>query len=83
LIIINQEMRKLIKSILLEVEVGDLKIRPRGDNRCERAKIAMAYQDPNGRTSSKISVPRPRAASHHKGFLRLGFSLESLKGATS
>ncbi len=30
-------MRKLIKSILPEVGVGDLKIRPRGDNRCESA----------------------------------------------
>jgi len=36
--VINQEMRKLIKSILLEVGVEDLKIRPRGDNRCESAK---------------------------------------------
>jgi len=35
--VINQEMRKLIKSILPEVGVGDLKIRPRGDNRCESA----------------------------------------------
>jgi len=33
-------MRKLIKSILPEVGVGDLKIRPRGDNRCESAKSA-------------------------------------------
>jgi len=31
-------MRKIIKSILLEVGVGDLKIRSRGDNRCESAK---------------------------------------------
>jgi len=31
-------MRKLIKSILPEDGVGDLKIRPRGDNRCESAK---------------------------------------------
>jgi len=30
-------MRKLIKMILSEVGVGDLKIRPRGDNRCESA----------------------------------------------
>jgi len=35
--VINQEMRKLIKSILPEVGVGDLKIRSRGDNRCESA----------------------------------------------
>ena len=31
-------MRKLIKSILPEVGVGNLKIRSRGDNRCESAK---------------------------------------------
>ncbi len=31
-------MRKLIKSILPKVGVEDLKIRPRGDNRCESAK---------------------------------------------
>ncbi len=30
-------MRKLTKIILPEVGVGDLKIRPRGDNRCESA----------------------------------------------
>jgi len=30
-------MRKLTKTILPEVGVGDLKIRPRGDNRCESA----------------------------------------------
>jgi len=34
----NSEMRKLIKSILPEVGVGDLKIRSRGDNRCGSAK---------------------------------------------
>ncbi len=32
-------MRKLIKSILPEVGVEDLKIRPRDDNRCESANI--------------------------------------------
>jgi len=37
LIVINQEMRKLTKIVLPEVGVGDLKIRPRGDNRCESA----------------------------------------------
>jgi len=30
-------MRKLIKIILPEIGIGDLKIRPRGDNRCESA----------------------------------------------
>ncbi len=30
-------MRKLIKSILPEVGIGNLKIRSRGDNRCESA----------------------------------------------
>ncbi len=30
-------MRKLIKIILSEVGIEDLKIRPRGDNRCESA----------------------------------------------
>jgi hypothetical protein len=30
-------MRKLIKIMLPEVGVEDLKIRPRGDNRCESA----------------------------------------------
>ncbi len=34
-------MRKLIKSILLEVGVENLKIRPRGDNRCESAKSVL------------------------------------------
>jgi hypothetical protein len=34
-------MRKLTKIILPEVEVGDLKIRPRGDNRCESAKSVV------------------------------------------
>jgi len=38
--VINQEMRKLIKSILPEVGVKDLKIRPRGDNRCESANVS-------------------------------------------
>ena len=32
-------MRKLTKLILPEVGVGNLKIRPRGDNRCESAKL--------------------------------------------
>jgi len=36
-------MRKLTKIILLEVGVEDLKIRPRGDNRCESAKIRKEY----------------------------------------
>jgi hypothetical protein len=35
-------MRKLIKIILPEVEVGDLKIRPRGDNRCESANSVFS-----------------------------------------
>ncbi len=35
-------MRKLIKIILPVVGVGDLKIRPRGDNRCESAKATPA-----------------------------------------
>jgi len=39
LIVINQEMRNLIKSILLEVGIEDLKIRSRGDNHCESAKL--------------------------------------------
>ncbi len=34
-------MGKLIKIILPEVGVGDLKIRPRGDNRCESAKSVV------------------------------------------
>ena len=33
-------MRKLTKIMLPEVGVGDLKIRPRGDNRCESAKCS-------------------------------------------
>ncbi len=35
-------MRKLTKIMLPEVGVGDLKIRPRGDNRCESAKLTMS-----------------------------------------
>jgi hypothetical protein len=38
-------MRKLIKSILPEVGIEDLKIRSRGDNRCESAnEIEMAIK---------------------------------------
>ncbi len=40
-------MRKLIKIILPEVRVGDLKIRPRGDNRCESAKSVMTAINPS------------------------------------
>ncbi len=36
-------MRKLTKIILPEVGVGNLKIRPRGDNRCESAKSMANY----------------------------------------
>ena len=35
-------MRKLTKIILPEVGVEDLKIRPRGDNRCESANMRSA-----------------------------------------
>jgi len=41
--VINQEMRKLTKMILSEVGVGDLKIRPRGDNRCESANSLAGF----------------------------------------
>jgi len=41
--VINQEMRVLIISILPEVGVGDLKIRPRGDNRCESANYKTSW----------------------------------------
>jgi len=37
-------MRKLTKIILPEVEVGDLKIRPRGDNRCESANCSATIR---------------------------------------
>jgi len=42
-------MRKLNKIILSEVGVGNLKIRPRGDNRCESAKCnrsAWGFKSP-------------------------------------
>ncbi len=38
-------MRKLTKIILPEVGVGNLKIRPRGDNRCESAKYDLTVVD--------------------------------------
>jgi hypothetical protein len=37
-------MRKLTKIILPEVGVGDLKIRPRGDNRCESANCRVSSE---------------------------------------
>ncbi len=41
-------MRKLTKIILPEVGVGDLKIRPRGDNRCESAnKMNLFLKHPS------------------------------------
>ena len=36
------KIRKLTKIMLPEVGVGNLKIRPRGDNRCESANYAFA-----------------------------------------
>ncbi len=38
-------MRTLTKIILPEVEVGDLKIRAKNDNRCESANSAFANFD--------------------------------------
>ncbi len=46
-------MRKLIKSILPEDGVGDLKIRPRGDNRCESAKCTASELREYNRTTMK------------------------------
>jgi len=37
-------MRRLTRIILPEVGVGDLKIRPRGDNRCESAKYHKSVE---------------------------------------
>ncbi len=54
LIVINQEMRKLIKSILLEVGVENLKIRSRDDNRCESANSRIAQF---GRLGTKQKHP--------------------------
>jgi len=47
-------MRKLTKIILPEVGVGDLKIRPRGDNRCESAKCtSLLRNSPSATLSTK------------------------------
>jgi len=48
-------MRKLIKSILSEVGVEDLKIRPRGENRCESANRVTI---PECRCAVIISISR-------------------------
>ncbi len=48
-------MRKLTKIILPEVEVEDLKIRPRGDNRCESAKYACMWHRPA--CTETIAIP--------------------------
>jgi hypothetical protein len=51
-------MRKLIKSILPEDGVGDLKIRPRGDNRCESAKCQDSVESRLFPTCSSCSTLR-------------------------
>ncbi len=53
---INQEMRKLIKSILPEVGVEDLKIRPRGDNRCESANSMITYFEKELRNLNALEI---------------------------
>jgi len=57
LIVINQEMRKLTKMILSEVGVGDLKIRPRGDNRCESAKFRDLNKTNNHLRVQALAMP--------------------------
>jgi len=54
--VINQEMRKLIKSILPEVGVEDLKIRPRGDNRCESANSMITYFEKELRNLNALEI---------------------------
>ncbi len=49
-------MRKLTKIILPEVEVEDLKIRPRGDNRCESAESVV--------TALRVAELGPRYRTH-------------------
>ncbi len=60
-------MRKLTKIILPEVGVGDLKIRPRGDNRCESANFYCSASLLSDLQSCILHFPRsrtqPRAAS--------------------
>ncbi len=56
MIVINQEMRKLIKSILPEVGVEDLKIRPRGDNRCESANSMITYFEKELRNLNALEI---------------------------
>ncbi len=49
-------MRKLIKSILPEVGVEDLKIRPRGDNRCESANSMITYFEKELRNLNALEI---------------------------
>ncbi len=51
-------MRKLIKIILSEVRVGNLKIRPRGDNRCESAQ-SLGTQSLGTQSLGKSALPLP------------------------
>jgi hypothetical protein len=51
-------MRKLIKIILPKVEVKNLKIRPRGDNRSKSAKSKVEFRNPHLLTSSPLKLAR-------------------------
>ncbi len=49
-------MRKLTKIILPEVGVEDLKIRPRGDNRCESANKATGLSEIPDQSPGKMML---------------------------
>jgi hypothetical protein len=72
-------MRKLTKIILPEVGVGDLKIRPRGDNRCESAKCAPASLSPRQQSavrSAPCSTPNSRHIRDNRRYRPLGASYD-------
>ena len=49
-------MRRLTRIILPEVGVGDLKIRPRGDNRCESANSMITYFEKELRNLNALEI---------------------------
>jgi hypothetical protein len=57
-------MRKLTKIILLEVEVGNLKIRSRGDNRCESAKSPFGLAADKQRHTLRMKAMRKRCSTN-------------------
>jgi len=65
-------MRKLIKSILSKDEIENLKIRSRGDNRCESAKC-------NLRSEIRVSLPSIPSTTALNWIIRTETSLDRFR----